>query len=249
MNTVFQGVTLGVLAVMAVLMLVHLLLVHLPRRRRMAPAMNQPIRYNWWERLLHLALTFSFLALAVSSLVPVCRGQAMTGWLLMGHVAIGGVFAGSLAAMAVTWGHSHRFVAGDAGWMSARGGWFGKTLAPAGRFDPLQKTLYWLILALGLALILSAALSMVPLLDQDGLAILMDIHRYAGLAMVAAVAAHAYHTLLAKGNAWRRLLTGKRSTDVQPPSSKGNLHSRTATGTAARTAASRQGGTASPRLE
>jgi len=249
MNTVFQGVTLGVLAGLAVLILAHLFLVHVPRRRRAAPVTHQSTSYNWWERLLHLALTLSFLALAVSSLVPVCRGQAMTGWLLLGHVAIGGVFAGSLAAMALTWANSHRLVGGDAGWLTARGGWFGKTLAPAGQFNPLQKALYWLILALGLAVILSAALSMVALLDQDGLAVLMDIHRYAGLAMVAVVAAHAYHTLLAKGNAWRRLLTGRRNAGVKPASSKGILHSRTTTRTATETAAGRQSETPSSRLE
>ena len=52
--------------------------------------------------------------------------------------------------------------------------------------------MFWLLLFSGLAVCLTMLLSMLPLFGTDGLEILLDIHRYAGLLAVVALVVHLY---------------------------------------------------------
>ena len=56
--------------------------------------------------------------------------------------------------------------------------------------------MFWLFLTSGLAVILTMLLSMLPIFGTDGLHVLLDIHRYAGLMAVVVLTLHFYCVLL-----------------------------------------------------
>jgi cytochrome b subunit of formate dehydrogenase len=56
--------------------------------------------------------------------------------------------------------------------------------------------MFWVILVAGLIVIGTMILSMLPVFGTHGLELLLAIHRYAGLAVVAATVLHLYATLL-----------------------------------------------------
>jgi hypothetical protein len=95
----------------------------------------------------------------------------MTHWVLMVHMAAAPVFAAGLAAVAITWADLCR-----------------KGSKP--RLGAAAKVLFWIVLACGLVVILSGILPMIPLFGSDGQRVLYLTHRWAGIALAAAVLLH-----------------------------------------------------------
>ena len=142
-------------------------------------------RLNLWERLVLLGMVGSVGVLAATSLLPrLLLNELMTGYLLMIHVTFGGVFAACLAAAAVTWAWDSRFEKGDGAWLKAGGCLAVNNEAP-GRFTAAHKALFWAMLALGVVSGLTMALSMIPLLGQEGQFLMFDIHRCVSLVLLA----------------------------------------------------------------
>lgn len=200
----FRTVTIWALCVMAAAAALHWvwwLIVHRgpARRPRGVP------RYTWVERLIHLGLTVSFLTLAGTGFyATICTGEPMTGYLLMAHTTCGGMFAFFLILAAVVWAHDNRFAAGDGQWMKACGGYCtGRSGLPAGRFDAAQKVHFWLMLAGGIVLVLTPALSMLDWFGTEGQELLYEVHRWAALVLAVVVVEHAYFTgLVKRGGLW-----------------------------------------------
>jgi formate dehydrogenase subunit gamma len=190
---------------------VHYVLV--ARRRPRAPRGPRTVRrYNLWQRLVHLALTLSFLALAATGFyASIGWGGPMSGYLLMVHTIFGAVFAVSVAAMLVTWAASHAFAPPDGQWLRRGGCLSAAGDLPAGRFDAGDKVYFWLAAALGLTTLLSMLLSMTSLFGTTGQALLYDVHRWSALVLVIATIWHAYATTLAKPGALGALLSGRVS--------------------------------------
>jgi formate dehydrogenase subunit gamma len=178
--------------------------------RKAAPIAPGPRvrRYNLWERLVHLALVASALTLAVTGFFPALRGERLSQYLLLTHAAVAPVFAVSLAAMMLTWAGDCTFQRHDREWIRRRGWLLVGQELPAGRFDAAQKIGFWLLGLLGLVLIVTMTLSMMPIFGQDGLAVLLVVHRYAALLMLMTLVMHTYCSLLARRGAWRSMLSG-----------------------------------------
>jgi hypothetical protein len=60
----------------------------------------------------------------------------------------------------------------------------------------MPKLMFWIILLGGFVVTMTMLLSMLPLFGTDGLYQLLDIHRYAGLLVVVALAIHLYAVVL-----------------------------------------------------
>ena len=167
-------------------------------------------RYNLWERLVHLAVTVSFLVQAGTGLwATIVSDGKMTGYLLMIHVTFGGVFAASLVAAVVTWAEDHRFTAGDGEWLRRLGGyWTGRDGLPAGRFDAGQKTCFWVIAAVGVVVVVTPPLCMLKLFGTCGQEMLYEIHRYCALVLAIAVIKHAYLMTLTGSGAFWSMISG-----------------------------------------
>lgn len=201
------------LIIASALSLLHLIAC---RPWRFAPARSEVKvpRYGRIERLIHLGLTVGFLALIVTSFYPVLTQQALEGWLLMIHVGLSPLFFLSLLAALIVWGEDCCYGKVDCEWLGKRlrnpcGDPAG--LPGTGRFDPLQKTYFWLAGVLGLALLVTMLLSMVPLYGTEGQEILLRIHRWCALLLLVLTVLHAYRTVLGKPGGWASLITGKVS--------------------------------------
>jgi cytochrome b subunit of formate dehydrogenase len=179
----FRMITIAILVVTVGAALAHMLVVK--AKGGSGCAAKGKRRLNLWERLVLLGMTGTVGVLALTSLLPrLFTNELMTGYLLMIHVTFGGVFAACLAAAAVTWAWDSRFEKGDGAWLKAGGCLAANNEAP-GRFSPAQKALFWLMLALGVVSGVSIALSMIPLLGQEGQHLMFNIHRCVSLLLLA----------------------------------------------------------------
>jgi formate dehydrogenase gamma subunit len=164
-------------------------------------------RYSVLERLIHLAVTGSFVVLAITGFVPAVLGERLSGWWMMAHVAFGGVFAAAMAAMAVRWAHECRF--------EHRGqALFSQTTrkeSQSPRFGPCQKALFWFAVLSGLVTTLTMMVSMTPLFGPEGIEVLLVVHQWSALGLLAAIIVHAYLQTIGRPGTWQSMIDGKVS--------------------------------------
>ncbi len=210
----FRTISIWLLGITIVGLALHCLAFAL-RHRKADKGPRDVRRYSRWERLVHLAVTGSFLVLAGTGFwAAICSGGEMTGYVLMAHVTFGGVFAAALAVAVVIWAEDHRFAAGDGKWIRHLGGyWTGRDHLPAGRFDAGQKMLFWMAVAVAVAVVVTPAVGMLKLFGTDGQKMLYEIHRYCSLALTIVVIKHAYLTTLAASSAFWSMISGNVSSD------------------------------------
>jgi len=185
-SEVFQGVLPIALLAVPVVMVVYTLWLVLRRRAAVARA-----PWGWWGLLVYLGTLASVAVLGVTSFVAMIRFGTLGGWWLFIHMFGAGAFTVVLPLLALSWSQANRFAcsvpsADDQG------------QPPASPFPCLAKVLFWLILAAGLVVTGTMLVSMLPLFGTHGLELLLDVHRYAGLAVVVAMLLHLYATLLPK---------------------------------------------------
>jgi hypothetical protein len=100
------------------------------------------------------------LGLAITGLY--CRlvlDAALSGYLLIAHVSLGGAFIAALAIFAVTWASDH--------W-DLPGRW-------------VRKTAFWLMVIAAIPMVLAVLLNMFPLFGTEWQGYVVEIHRYSGL--------------------------------------------------------------------
>jgi len=139
--------------------------------------------------LVYLGTLASVAVLGITSFVAVIRFGTLGGWWLFIHMFGAGVFTFVLPVLALTWCEANRF-----GRPPQPAGSEGQV--PPSRFLRLAKSMFWVILVAGLIVIGTMILSMLPVFGTDCLQLLLDIHRYAGLVVVAATVLHLYAALL-----------------------------------------------------
>jgi formate dehydrogenase subunit gamma len=204
----FQYLSAAVLAATVFLCPVHWVLI---ARRQPRPGLGVRTvrRYNAWERLVHLALTVSFLVLAVTGFwATISWGGPMKGYVLMMHTTFGAVFAVSTLAMLITWAADHAFSKEDGRWMTRGGCLSAAGDLPAGRFDAGQKIYFWFAGLATLVALLTMICSMIPVFGTSGQHLMYALHRWAALALVATTIWHSYATVIAKPGTLRSLRSG-----------------------------------------
>ena len=157
-------------------------------RRRAAVSRS---RWGWWGTLVYLGTLASVTVLGVTSFVAMIRFGTLGGWWLFFHMFGAGAFTVVLPLLALTWCQASRAEcpASPAG---------SEGPAPASPFPCLAKAMFWVILAAGLVVTGTMLLSMLPVFGTPGQGLLLDVHRYAGLAVVMAMILHLYAALLPK---------------------------------------------------
>jgi hypothetical protein len=178
----FPSVLALALLATGILILLHLVLALIggrPTRPR------KPL--NVWEKLVYLGALFSVSVLGVTAFYSVLKYGAMHQWWLFCHMFGAGAMVVVLPLLAITWCRPSRFGKTHAGEAE-------ETYAP--RFFWIPKLMFWLFLASGLTVMLTMLVSMLPLFGTDGLHVLLDIHRYAGLLAVVVLTIHFYCILL-----------------------------------------------------
>ena len=208
---------LKTLAIFGLPVLLALLLVHrviFRTRCGHTPGQRKVRSDSGFERLIHLGLSVGFLALAGTGFTAVVQGPRLEDVLLQIHMAGAGLFILCLTAATLRWAADARFVPADGLWLKACGGFLKRGAAilpgaPDERFDAGQKLFFWLETTLGLACLVTALLSMFPILSSQGIGTGIVIHAYCALALLFVVAVHVYVGLIVKPKAWRRILLGR----------------------------------------
>jgi hypothetical protein len=113
--------------------------------------------------------------LALSGFTATVVGRSMTGYLLLAHVAVGGVFIVCLAAAALWWSEAH----GVSSLKDAEG-----SGSAGGRPGVVRKTFFWCFVAFGCGSAVTILLSMVPVFGSEGVAVLSELHRWCALFLV-----------------------------------------------------------------
>jgi hypothetical protein len=134
-----------------------------------------------WAALAGTSISFLYLALS-GFYASIVVQSPLQGYLLLGHVSAGIVFAASLVALAVLWAESCRFV------QAVRADSSDSSPIPAeGRpFSAGKKLFFWCFLAAGLTSALTVLLSMTPLFGTPGMDLLAEVHRWSALVSVLA---------------------------------------------------------------
>jgi cytochrome b subunit of formate dehydrogenase len=148
--------------------------------------------------LVYLAVLFCFVVLVITGFYPLLiLGKHITGYLVMVHATFAPVFAVCLAVLAIMWAQRWCFTSGDWPWFERivrrvtlvknPGDQTPHTSSGLG-----QKITFWLVIILALPLILSIALSMLPLLGTHWQELLLSMHRYAALVFSMVAIVHTY---------------------------------------------------------
>lgn len=188
-----------------------------PKRPEAPPAVDCDgvvARLSRLERLIHALLAISFFALAGTGLGAMWSTGEPAGWMLYAHMPAGAVFAAALTAAMIRWSAQNVFIRQDLRWLRhGFGGYFRRQdrHPAAGRFDAGQKIMFWMTATLGLITMLTILLTMQPWFGVRGQVILIEVHRYAGLLLLALVMIHLYAMLQAKPGSWRAMFQGKMS--------------------------------------
>jgi hypothetical protein len=168
------------------------------RRRSAAPAKPAQAVVPWWFRafrgLVAFAAVVCFAILAATGFYPtIFTGARLTGYPLMLHAGVSPVFAVCLALLAVFGAQSHACRCKS----ECQSAPSAPPTAPDVRTG--RKVCFWLILIIALPLILSIALSMLPLLGTQMQHLCFQVHRYSALLITMAVLFYSYFTLVGRG--------------------------------------------------
>ncbi|UCE41141.1 MAG: hypothetical protein JSV17_17185 [Candidatus Aminicenantes bacterium] len=145
-------------------------------------------RYPANQRWIYLGLLFSYCYLVLSGFLFVFLRVRLFGLSLLLHVVLGALFAVCLCLAVVL---RARFYA-----------WHEEDLAPAnlktnaGRRKMWQIVLYWIFVASGLVLVVTALFQMLPSFSLRAQLIILDVHRYAALEILLAGIAFLYFSLV-----------------------------------------------------
>ena len=179
---IFSPLLAVALAATAVIVILHLILALLGGR-----AAKPRKRFNIWEKLVYLGALVSVAVLGITSFFTVLRFGGMHGWWLFAHMFGAGALTGVLPLLALTWCGANRFER-----MTRQQ----RDEAVWPRFFWIPRVMFWLFLLAGFTVLITMLVSMLPLFGTDGLNVLLDIHRYAGLLAVVALFIHFYCVLL-----------------------------------------------------
>lgn len=159
---------LTIVAVVAAVVAVVILRLGLGRSAGRAAGAGAVSRFPLLEGLAAWVCALTFLGLTATGFYDIIvHNQVMHSYTLMVHMALAGAFTAALAGLA--------FLRAEANGPGAPGLF-------------LRKASFWLFVAMGLALILTAALAMIPWLGTTGQSRIIDLHRWAAvLSVVAAI--------------------------------------------------------------
>lgn len=182
-------------------------------------------RFTLVERTAHWTVAISFVVLALSGLtmlfgkyilMPVF-GHALFGWLTYGlktiHNFVGPVFSVAIVVMFILFVKDNFPIRADMTWLMRLGGMFGKSHAPAGRFNAGEKLWFWGGLTL-LGLIITATGfvldHLVPNLvyTRALMQVMSIIHIVATVLMMAAAFGHIYLGTIGMEGAFKAMYEG-----------------------------------------
>ena len=172
---------------------------------------NMVHRFTDYERVLHWMLAILFIFLAVTGLIllfgrPILipiLGHEVVAVLASaskeGHNLFGPLFFVSLVLMLFRFVKRNIYERGDLTWLLRGGGLIGKSHVTGGFFNMGEKTWYWMVILIGLAISVSGLTLVSPSLGQSRLIMELShvVHGVAAIILITVALGHMY--LASKG--------------------------------------------------
>src|SRR4030081_3566548 len=181
------------------------------------------LRFKAFERFSHWLTAVSFVVLGLTGL-NITFGKILL-LPLIGPEAFASVsqaakyvhnftsfsFVAGLILIAVIFFRDNLFEKVDAEWLKQGGGFIKSKHAPAGRFNPCEKLVYWLSVAAGVAVSASGFLLLFPFYATDiaGMQIAQVVHAVVAVLFIALILGHIYIGTLGMEGAFEAMGTGE----------------------------------------
>ena len=167
---------------------------------------NMVHRFSDYERVLHWVLAIVFLFLAVtgltllfgrSLLIPIMGNEifsVLASASKESHNLFGPIFLFSLILMLVRFVRRNIYAKGDLTWLLRGGGIIGHSPVTGGFFNMGEKTWYWLVILIGLAISLSGLILVSPNMGQSRMIMELShvVHGVGAILLIAISFGHVY---------------------------------------------------------
>ena len=163
-------------------------------------------RFSDYERVLHWCLAIVFLFLAVTGLILLLGRtlliplfghhlfSLMASASKEGHNLFGPIFLVSLLLMLVSFARRNIYEKGDLTWLLKGGGFIGKGHVSGGFFNMGEKSWYWLVILVGLAISISGMILVFPNFGQGRVIMALShvVHVFGAIILIAVSIGHMY---------------------------------------------------------
>jgi len=180
------------------------------------------LRFNGFERFVHWMTAVCFIVLAFSGLnitfgrqllLPLIGPEAFTAvsqWAKYAHNYLSFPFTLGVLLTFLMWLNSNFPTKADIEWIKKGGGMIGHEHPPAGRFNPGQKMIYWLVVVGGTAVAVTGYLLMFPFYGTGiaGMQIAQIVHALVGVLFIAGMLVHIYMGTLGEEGAFESMADG-----------------------------------------
>lgn len=179
-------VALGMLIAVAAIIVLHFLSGLARRGRQRERIASRGL--GMLGALVYLVLIVSTAVLAGTSLYSILPQGHMRGWMLWLHLGAAGAFVVALLLVAIMWAAPCDMCTPASGPPDQR----------PQRFSTFTRISFWFFVVAGVVSLGSMFLSMLTLLGTPQIELAFEIHRYSGLAVVAAAVLHLYSVSLGR---------------------------------------------------
>jgi len=216
MQRVFSPLFMGVLVLMLVLFAVHYLLVG---SKSFAHDGEKVFYYSVLCRLVHALAAASFTVLVISGLLiifgKVFHGGELVRTARFFHAPAAVVFVPVSLVLFLLWVRDMLPAAYDLDWLLVFGGYLSrkKITVPAGKFNPGQKSWFWLAVAGGLVMAYTGYCLFSFSGDLPALRLAAVIHNLLGVVLLVMFMIHLYMALFAIKGSLQSMLTGYKSAE------------------------------------
>ena len=163
-------------------------------------------RFTDYERILHWCLAIVFLFLAVTGLILLLGrtlliplfGHELFSLIASaskeGHNLFGPIFLVSLLLMLFSFARRNIYEKGDLTWLLKGGGFIGKGHVSGGFFNMGEKSWYWLVILVGLAISISGMILVFPNFGQGRVIMALShvVHVFGAILLIAISIGHMY---------------------------------------------------------
>ena len=164
------------------------------------------LRFTDYERILHWCLAIVFLFLAITGLILLLGrtlliplfGHHLFSLLASaskeGHNLFGPIFLVSLLLMLASFARRNIYEKGDLTWLLKGGGFIGKGHVSGGFFNMGEKSWYWLVILVGLAISISGLIMVFPNFGQGRVIMALSsiVHVFGAIILIAVSIGHMY---------------------------------------------------------
>lgn len=208
----FAAVLIG----MALLFAVHYLLVG---AKKFSHEGEKIFYYSAFCRLIHALTALSFSVLAVSGLM-IIFGKLFHGGTLIQtarfiHAPAAAVFLPAVFVLFLLWVKDMLPAAYDLDWLLVFGGYLTKKkmVVPAGKFNPGQKSWFWLAVVGGIVMAVTGYYLFSFAADLPGIRLAAIIHNFLGVVLLAMFMIHLYMAIFEVKGSLQSMLTGEKSAE------------------------------------